>query len=195
MEGYTYLFFQTLPIVSAVALIFCLMGLFFGASKYRSQLKENEAAREKLSAELSELRKGQKAVAKELDAARNELRQLRSDKAKVRPVDAGTVDAEPLGPALAAAELKKSSGPVDLGEIFESRPEQVDDLKKVRGIAKVMERKLNAEGIYTFAQIARWSDEAAEEFGARLAIVGNISRYQWREQCARLHQEKYHTEA
>ena len=100
MEGYTYLFFQTLPIVSAVALIFCLMGLFFGASKYRSQLKENEAAREKLSAELSELRKGQKAVSKELDAARNELRQLRSDKASWRASSGGS--ARSSGPDAAA---------------------------------------------------------------------------------------------
>ena len=89
-------------------------------------------------------------------------------------------------------ESAAAGEPVELGEIFDSRPEQVDDLKKVRGIAKVMEGKLNAAGIYTFAQVARWSDGAAEEFGKRLGIIGNIDRYNWREQCAKLHKEKYH---
>ena len=82
-----------------------------------------------------------------------------------------------------------------LGEIYPARPDQVDDLKKVRGIARVMEQKLNAAGIYTFAQIARWSDAAAAEFGRRLAIIGNVDRYNWREQCAKLHREKYHESA
>ncbi len=195
MEGYTYLFLQTLPIVSAVALIFGLMGLFFGAFKYRAQLKENEVARAQLAGELSELRKGQQAVSKELETARHELRQMRSGKAKAQSQDVGKRGAAPLAPAQAAGEMKEeSSGPVDLGEIFEGRPDQVDDLKKVRGIAKVMEKKLNAAGIYTFAQIARWSDGAAKEFGVRLAVQGNVERLNWREQCATLHKEKYHTE-
>ncbi len=47
MDGYTYLFLQTAPIIAAVALIFCLMGMYFGASKYRTQLKEVGAARDK----------------------------------------------------------------------------------------------------------------------------------------------------
>jgi predicted flap endonuclease-1-like 5' DNA nuclease len=197
MDGYIYLFLQTLPIVSVVALIFCLMGLFFGASKYRTQLKENEVARSQLAGEVAELRVGQEAITGELETARDELRQMRSGKAKAQSQDVGQRQAEPLAPAQNASGLAaatKVKEPIDLGEIFEGRPEVVDDLKKVRGIAKVMETKLNAAGIYTYAQVARWSDEAAAEFGVRLAIIGNVHRYNWRQQCAKLHQEKYHEE-
>ena len=199
MDGITYLILQTAPIVAAVAVVFCLMGIFFGASKYRTQLRENEAAREALVSEVSELRKGQNKISAELKDARDELRQLRAGKsAKKQSGTSGRRGAPPLAPAQAAQAAREvagaPAGPVDLGEVFESRPEQVDDLKKVRGIARVMEQKLNAAGIYTFAQIARWSDEAAAEFGVRLAIIGNIDRYNWREQCAKLHKDKYHTE-
>ena len=193
MSGYTYLLLQTLPIVSAVALIFCLMGLFFGASKYRGQLKEAEVAREALASELSTLRKGQQKITSELERARNELRQMKGGKAVEQSKNLGKSENSPLEPATRAAQLGGGSAgaPVDLGKVYDSRPEQVDDLKKVRGIAKVMEGKLNEAGIFTYGQIARWSDEAAAEFGQRLAIIGNIDRYSWREQCAKLHEEKY----
>ena len=194
MDGFTYLFLQTAPIVAGVALIFCLMGMFFGASKSRGQLKEAEVAREQMAGELKKLRKGQDKVSRELDAARSELRQVRSGKAKAKSKDIVAREAAPLAAAQKAADLKPSDPGrlVDLGTIYDSRPDQVDDLKRVRGIAKVMEQKLNAAGIYTFAQIANWSDEAAAEFGVRLAIIGNVSRYNWRQQCAKLHKEKYH---
>lgn len=191
MTGYTYLFLQTLPILAAVALLFGLMGLFLGSTKYRAQLRETEQARETLAAEVSDLRKGQNQIASELKDARNDLRQMKAGKAKAQSNDVGQREAAPLSPAQNASDLSSPSGPVDLGEVFESRPELVDDLKKVRGIAKVMETKLNDAGIYTFAQIARWSDEAAVEFGVRLSIIGNVDRYNWREQCAKLHKEKY----
>ena len=143
---------------------------------------------------MSELRKGQETIARELKDARNELRQVKGSKAQAQSQGIGQRKAEPLAPAQAASEVGAEVGPADLGLVYESRPEVVDDLKKVRGIAKVMENKLNAAGIFTFAQIARWSDEAAAEFGVRLAIIGSIDRYNWRDQCAKLHQEKYQEE-
>ncbi|MFT4550936.1 MAG: putative flap endonuclease-1-like 5' DNA nuclease [Verrucomicrobiales bacterium] len=191
MDGYTYLFLQTAPIIAAVALIFCLMGMFFGAAKYRTKLKDAEGARKEMVGELSKLRKGQDKISRELEVARNELRQVKRGKAKAQSKDVGRRGAAPLEAATSAAH----SASTDLGKLYESPPGQVDDLKKVRGIARVMEEKLNAAGIYTYGQIARWSDAAATEFGVRLAIIGNVSRYNWREQCAKLHKEKYREEA
>ena len=162
MAGYTYLFLQTLPIIAVVAAIFCLMGIYFGASKYRLQLKQAQGAREQLL--------------KEFDATKKELQKMKtSSSEKAKAVAATTAPGEGA----------------DLGEIYPVPPEDPDDLKKVRGIAHVMERKLNKAGIYKYAQIAAWSDEAAIEFGARLGIIGNVDRYNWREQCARLKREKY----
>ena len=191
MDGYTCLFLQTAPIIAAVALIFCLMGMFFGAAKYRTKLKDAEGARKEMVGELSKLRKGQDKISRELEVARNELRQVKRGKAKAQSKDVGRRGAAPLEAATSAAH----SASTDLGKLYESPPGQVDDLKKVRGIARVMEEKLNAAGIYTYSQIARWSDAAATEFGVRLAIIGNVSRYNWREQCAKLHKEKYREEA
>jgi len=198
MDGYTYLILQTLPIISAVALLFCLMGLYFGSSKYRQQLAEAEEAKNSLTGELSTLRKGKAKLDKELKDARNELRQARSGKAKSQPRSAGKRKAPPLQPAKSKSDLVEKEaatsqgGTADLGTLYSERPETVDDLKRVRGIGKVMEVKLNESGIYTFAQVARWTDGAAVEFGSKLAIAGNVERYNWREQCAKLHKEKYH---
>ena len=109
MDGYTYLFLQTLPIVSAVAVIFCLMGIFFGASKYRLQLKEAEVARKQLAGEVSKLRKGKHKASDELDAVRKELRNLRGGKAKSQVVEVGPRDAAPLAAASKAPATKGMS--------------------------------------------------------------------------------------
>ncbi|MGI9242854.1 MAG: hypothetical protein ACR2RV_18800, partial [Verrucomicrobiales bacterium] len=116
MSGYTYLLLQTLPIVSAVALIFCLMGLFFGASKYRSQLKEAEVAHEALTGELSALRKGQNKITSELEQARRELRQMKGGKAEQQAKRMGRKESPPLEPAKSASELAETATPVELGE-------------------------------------------------------------------------------
>ncbi len=113
MSGYTYLLLQTLPIVSAVALIFCLMGLFFGASKYRSQLNEAEVARKALSGELSVLRKGQEKITTELDQARLELRQMKGGKAEQQAMKIGREKGEALA-AKRASELAGEVAPVEL---------------------------------------------------------------------------------
>ena len=198
MDGYTYLILQTLPIVSAVAFAFCLMGLYFGSTKYRRQLAEAEATKATLTGELSELRKGKNQLAKELKEVRDELRQSKSGSAKPKAQTQEVVQrqAAPLAPAISKSTLEKESqttaAELDLGQIYSEAPDTVDDLKKVRGIAKVMEGKLNEAGIYTYAQIARWSDGAAAEFGRRMGIAGNVERLNWRSQCASLHKDKYH---
>jgi len=63
--------------------------------------------------------------------------------------------------------------------VYESAPEQVDDLKKISGVGPALEEKLNGFGIYTFAQIAEWSQENINTFDDLLSFKGRIERDNW----------------
>ncbi len=54
-----------------------------------------------------------------------------------------------------------------------------DDLKRIRGIGRQNEAKLNAQGITAFAQIAGWSATDQAAWGERLAFPGRIERENW----------------
>ncbi|MEZ5799311.1 MAG: hypothetical protein R3D29_00830 [Nitratireductor sp.] len=54
-----------------------------------------------------------------------------------------------------------------------------DDLKRIRGIGRQNEARLNAVGVNTFAQIAAWSKKDQAEMGERLAFPGRIEREEW----------------
>jgi len=77
-----------------------------------------------------------------------------------------------------------------LGFVYEGGPSDRDDLQRITGVGAVLEGKLREFGVYTFGQIAGWSDEVAAEFGKRLAFGDRIFRDGWREQAARLQAEK-----
>ncbi|MBK5950920.1 hypothetical protein CH339_11900 [Rhodobium orientis] len=54
-----------------------------------------------------------------------------------------------------------------------------DDLKRIRGIGKVNEKKLNDVGIYHFRQIAAWTAPEVRWVGTFLAFAGRIEREDW----------------
>ena len=55
----------------------------------------------------------------------------------------------------------------------------IDDLKKISGIGRVNEAKLNELGVTSFAQIAAWSPEDEARIGDLLAFEGRIEREEW----------------
>ena len=61
-----------------------------------------------------------------------------------------------------------------------------DDLKQLSGVGPALEKKLHAEGITSFAQIAAWTDADVEEFGEKLSFKGRIEREGWIEQAKEL---------
>jgi len=77
------------------------------------------------------------------------------------------------------------------GVIYESAPAEVDDLKVVSGVGPVLEEKLNEFGIYTYKQIAEWTEENIAEFDELLSFKGRIERENWLDQAQTLHDEKY----
>lgn len=77
-----------------------------------------------------------------------------------------------------------------LGLVYKSRPAEIDDLTALKGIAKVLEQRLHEFGIYTYKQIAVWTDEQVKEFSSRLAFKDRIHREKWIEQAKELHLKK-----
>jgi predicted flap endonuclease-1-like 5' DNA nuclease len=58
-------------------------------------------------------------------------------------------------------------------------PPVKDDLKRIRGIGRVNEAKLNEMGITTFAQIAAWGPAEEERYGDLLEFEGRVEREEW----------------
>ena len=54
-----------------------------------------------------------------------------------------------------------------------------DNLKQVKGIGPAIEKKLNASGIHTFAQIAGWSAAQQSALAEKLAFSGRVEREEW----------------
>jgi predicted flap endonuclease-1-like 5' DNA nuclease len=73
-----------------------------------------------------------------------------------------------------------------LGLIYKTKPEKIDDLTALKGIAEVLEQRLHEFGIYTYDQIASWSEDQIKEFSSRLAFKDRIQRERWVEQAQQL---------
>jgi len=106
-----------------------------------------------------------------------------------------TIDTATSGEAAAAFSSELASGKVRqedvMGILYNSAPSDVDDLKLIKGVAKVLEAKLHEFDVFTFKQIAFWTDDAAREFGAKLSFRDRIFRDDWIAQAKTFHEEKY----
>lgn len=72
----------------------------------------------------------------------------------------------------------------------EEEPPQTDDLKLIKGIGPVLERKLHAMGIETFSQVASFSDLDIARIDSVLNFKGRIGREKWVEQARNLNLQK-----
>jgi predicted flap endonuclease-1-like 5' DNA nuclease len=57
--------------------------------------------------------------------------------------------------------------------------DEMDDLKKIDGIDAATAERLNALGIWTYTQIACWSNQNVRWIGSYLAFPGRIEREAW----------------
>ena len=76
------------------------------------------------------------------------------------------------------------------GTVYTEAPETKDDLKRISGIAEVLEARLNDYGIYTFKQIMEWKPKAIEEFSRLLTFKDRIERDDWLGQARFFYNEK-----
>ena len=85
-------------------------------------------------------------------------------------------------------------GPVRMhasrGLIYTQAPKEHDDLKRISGIAVVLEARLNDYGVYTFKQIMEWKPAAIEEFSHLLTFKDRIERDDWISQARFFYNEK-----
>lgn len=66
-----------------------------------------------------------------------------------------------------------------------------DDLKRVEGVAGVVEARLHEIGITTFKEITTWDAEDMDRIDDQLGFEGRIQRDDWQGQARRFHNEKY----
>jgi len=78
-----------------------------------------------------------------------------------------------------------------LGLVYSEPPEHEDDLTAIKGVAKVLNGKLNNFGVYTYRQIAGWTDPIIAEFSTRLSFKDRVKRDDWIGQAKALHREQY----
>jgi large subunit ribosomal protein L21 len=118
----------------------------------------------KIAEILTDGAKASKKAAAKKPAAKAEAPKAPAEKA---PAKAKAADAAP------AALFTAPEGPAD-------------DLKKISGVGPVLEKKLNALGVTTFAQVAAMSRDDIEKLDDALSFKGRIDRDNWLEQAAEL---------
>ena len=108
------------------------------------------------------------------------------------PAEAAAAEALGLDPtpALGVIDVERAAeadrhGARPLG-LATARADAPDDLKRIKGIGKQNEARLNALGIWHFDQIAAWTPANVKWIGSYLAFPGRIDREGWIEQAVRL---------
>ncbi|WP_194086916.1 hypothetical protein [Pseudohoeflea suaedae] len=110
-----------------------------------------------------------------------------------RKVAARKAEAKPATKKKPVSKTAKASAPAKPAKPKTAKPKPLagkDDLKKIKGVGKVIEGKLNAEGITTYAQIAAWTKTDAEAFSEKLDFQGRIGRENWIAQAKALEKAK-----
>jgi len=105
-------------------------------------------------------------------------------------IGAGSVSAVAVAAAKPAA--KKAAAPKK-AEAKKAAPKAApkaaataDDLKELSGVGPALEKKLHANGVTTFAQIAAWGADEIAEFDEKLSFKGRIEREGWVDQAKAL---------
>lgn len=101
------------------------------------------------------------------------------------PADEQQDETEALGsddtrPDLAGLRSVRSEGL--RGDDAEYARSGLDDLKRIRGIGVLIEKKLNSLGIGSYEQVANWSSSDIERISELLDFKGRIERENWIEQ-------------
>ena len=87
-------------------------------------------------------------------------------------------------PADATAEQKANAVGRRPAGLALARAGRADDLKRIKGIGRVNEDKLNDLGVFHFDQIAAWTRAEVHWVGTYLSFPGRIDRETWQTQAA-----------
>ena len=98
-----------------------------------------------------------------------------------------SINTDGKAPAKKAAAKKEEAPKADAAPKEEAAGG--DNLKKLTGIGPALEKKLNAAGITTFAQIAALSADDIAKLEEELSLAGRFAKDGWVEQAAELAKE------
>jgi len=118
----------------------------------------------------------------------SELESLRSKLAAAPAAVAAVPESTPSLGLFDGESVRKDE---ELGFVYTERPSRVDDLKKIKGVANVLEGKLHDFGVYRFKQIALWEKSVIAEFNERLDFSDRVQRDEWQRQAREFHKEEY----
>lgn len=91
-------------------------------------------------------------------------------------------------PEVSGEGASTSDAPMALfGQTEDAEP---DDLKRIKGIGPVLERKLHSLGVRQFSQIAEFSPDDVAKIDAVLNFKGRIERENWIEQAREMGQQQ-----
>jgi large subunit ribosomal protein L21 len=107
----------------------------------------------------------------------------------VKITDILTDGKKPAAKKKAAPKAEKAAeapAEAELPVLFTAPEGPADDLKKISGVGPVLEKKLNALGITTYAQVAAFTAEDIARVDDALSFKGRIDRDNWIEQASEL---------
>ncbi|WP_377505691.1 50S ribosomal protein L21 [Octadecabacter sp. R77987] len=116
----------------------------------------------------------------------------KSNKKSVKPAKAEKAAAPKPAAKKAApkAEAKKAEAKAETKKAAPKKAAEksagADDLTQISGVGPVIVKKLHAEGVTTFAQIAAWTPEQVADMDEKLNFKGRIDRDEWLKQAADL---------
>lgn len=205
----------SLPLAAIVLVVGALLGWTLRGLGTRDrdtnaeEIARNQERERKLThveRDLAEARGRLTAVLGDAAERERELAELRRQLA-ARTVEPERLETEPApSPAAPEAASAPEAPPSDVEEAepaapepeakpprqYPARPAAVDDLVAIRGIGKVLAKKLNGLGIYQFRQIAAWTDDDIAFFDAQLEeFHGRIRREGWVESARQEQRKKY----
>jgi predicted flap endonuclease-1-like 5' DNA nuclease len=122
-------------------------------------------------------------------AGESELRPAAAPDSEPRPVrladaireNRASKAAEPAAPRTDIAGLRSVRSQALRGET-PSLGDRVDDLKRIRGIGVLIEKRLNALGITSYEQVANWTKADIDSVSTQLDFKGRVERENWIEQ-------------
>ncbi len=117
---------------------------------------------------------GKKAPAKKKAAPKKDEAPKKEAAAKTEAKKPAAKKAEAEKPAAKKAAPKKDAAPKKA-----AAPAKADDLTKMKGLGKVFAGKLEAEGITTFAQIAKMKKADIEALEEKIGASGKFESNDW----------------
>lgn len=155
--------------------------------KAEADAKKKAEAEAKKKAEADARKKAEAEAGKQADAPAKKKTAAKKATPKKTTATAKKEELSEADVAARLAELPKDATSEQKADAVGSRPAglsaptggEADDLKRIKGIGKVNEKKLGDLGIYHFDQIAKWSAAEARWVGTFLSFMGRIEREDW----------------